>query len=134
MEWLESMNAAVDYIESHLTDDISYERAARLACCSAYHFQRMFSYITGVPLSEYIRRRRLTLAAFELQSNRVKVIDTALKYGYESPEVFSRAFRKMHGIMPVSARVAGVSFKAYPRMTFHITKATRTFSGKYGFR
>jgi AraC family transcriptional regulator len=121
MDWLDNMNATMDYIESHLTDEISYDRAAQIACCSTYHFQRMFSYITGVPLSEYIRRRRLTLAAFELQTGDCKVIDAALKYGYESPEAFSRAFKKLHGVMPVAARTIGVSLKAYPRMTFHIT-------------
>jgi len=121
MDWIESMNAAMDYIESSLAEKISYDRAAQLACCSTYHFQRMFSYITGVSLSEYIRRRRLTLAAFELQTGSCKVIDVALKYGYESPEAFSRAFKKMHGIMPVSARATGVSLKAYPKMTFQIT-------------
>lgn len=120
MDWLDNMNEAVEYSETHLADEISYDRAAQIACCSTYHFQRMFSYITGVPLSEYIRRRRLTLAAFELQTGSVKVIDTALKYGYESPEAFSRAFKKLHGIMPVSARDIGTSLKAYPRMTFSI--------------
>ena len=121
MDWIDNINAAMEYIEMHLIEDISYDRAAQIACCSTYHFQRMFSYITGVPLSEYIRRRRLTLAAFELQTGGIKVIDTAIKYGYESPEAFSRAFKKLHGIMPVSARDIGVSLKAYPRMTFSIT-------------
>lgn len=121
MDWLDNMNAAMEYIETHLADEISYDHAAQIACCSTYHFQRMFSYITGVPLSEYIRRRRLTLAAFELQAGDCKVIDAALKYGYKSPEAFSRAFKKLHGAMPVSARDIGVSLKAYPRMTFHIT-------------
>lgn len=121
MDWLDNMNAAMNYIETHLAEEISYEHAAQLACCSTYHFQRMFSYITGVPLSEYIRRRRLTLAAFELQSGSSKVIDVAMKYGYQSPEAFSRAFKKLHGIMPVSARDIGVSLKAYPKMTFSIT-------------
>jgi len=81
----------------------------------------MFPFITGVSLSEYIRRRRLTLAAFELQTTDVKVIDVALKYGYESPEAFARAFKNLHGIMPISARDRGVSLKAYPRMSFHIS-------------
>lgn len=120
MDWIENLNAAMEYIELHLTDDISYDRAAQIACCSTYHFQRMFSYITGVPISEYIRRRRLTLAAFELQ-NGYKVIDTAIKYGYESPEAFSRAFKRLHGVMPVSAHDIGVSLKSYPKMTFSIT-------------
>lgn len=120
-DWLNQMNAAMDYIEAHLADEISYDRAAQIACCSVYHFQRMFSYITGVPLAEYIRRRRLTLAAFELQAGGVKVIDTAMKFGYESPEAFSRAFKKLHGVMPVSARDIGASLKVYPRITFSIT-------------
>ena len=121
MDWLDRMNNAMEYIEAHLSESIEYDQVAKLACCSTYHFQRMFSFITGVPLSEYIRRRRLTLAAFELQHRDVKVIDIALKYGYESPEAFSRAFKKMHGVMPISTRDQGVSLKAYPRMSFHIS-------------
>lgn len=121
MEWIDRMNNAVDYIELNLTDEISYEKLAQIACCSTYHFQRMFSFITGVPLSEYIRRRRLTLAAFELQTSNTKVIDVAVKYGYESPEAFSRAFKNLHGVMPISARDIGVSLKAFPKMTFSIS-------------
>jgi len=121
MEWIDRMNNAVDYIELNLTDEISYEKLAQIACCSTYHFQRMFSFITGVPLSEYIRRRRLTLAAFELQTSNIKVIDVAIKYGYESPEAFSRAFKNLHGVMPISARDIGVSLKAFPKMTFLIS-------------
>jgi len=121
MDWLDRMNSAMEYVETHLTEAIDYDRIARMACCSTYHFQRMFSFITSVPLSEYIRRRRLTLAAFELQNSSVKVIDMALKYGYESPEAFSRAFKKMHGVMPMSARDKGVLLKAYPRLSFHIS-------------
>lgn len=121
MEWIDRMNNAVDYIELNFTDEISYEKLAQIACCSTYHFQRMFSFITGVPLSEYIRRRRLTLAAFELQTSNIKVIDVAVKYGYESPEAFSRAFKNLHGVMPISARDIGVSLKAFPKMTFSIS-------------
>jgi len=121
MDWLDRMNNAMDYIEAHLTEELDYEQAARIACCSTYHFQRMFSFITTVPLSEYIRRRRLTLAAFELQQSTVKVIDIALKYGYESPEAFSRAFKKMHGVMPTASRTQGISLKSYPRLSFQIS-------------
>jgi len=121
MDWLDCMNRAMDYIEANLADEISYDKAAQIACCSTYHFQRMFSFITSVPLSEYIRRRRLTLAAFELQTTDVKVIDVALKYGYESPEAFARAFKNLHGVMPSSARKEGVVLKTYPRMTFRIS-------------
>lgn len=121
MEWLERMNASMDYIEENLDNEIDINQAAKIAYCSVYHFQRMFSFITGVSLAEYIRRRRLTLAAFELQKSHVKVIDVALKYGYESPEAFSRAFKSMHGVMPMSARGSGTALKAFPRMSFHIS-------------
>lgn len=121
MDWLDRMNCAIDYIEGHLTESVDINQAAQMACCSTYHFQRMFSFITNVSLSEYIRRRRLTMAAFELQSTDAKVIDLAFNYGYESPEAFSRAFSKLHGVAPISARAKGVVLKAYPRMSFHIS-------------
>ena len=114
MEWLSNMNAAVNHIEDNLADEISYDCLAQIACCSTYHFQRMFSYITGVPLSEYIRRRRLTLTALELQTSDIKVIDLAMKYGYESPEAFSRAFKKLHGVMPVISTRHGCFTKDVP--------------------
>ncbi|GFN32970.1 AraC family transcriptional regulator [Paenibacillus xylaniclasticus] len=122
MEWLERMNRAVDYIEARLADKIDLGEAARMACCSSYQFQRMFSFITDVTLAEYIRRRRLTLAALELQNDGdAKVIDVALKYGYESPVSFARAFYALHGITPAMARQEGIVLKAYPRLSFHIT-------------
>jgi AraC family transcriptional regulator len=120
MEWLDRMNHAMEYIEEHIAEDIDYSKVSKYACCSAYHFQRVFSFITNISLSEYIRRRRLTIAAFELQSSDIKVIDVALKYGYESPEAFSRAFKKLHGVMPTSARDKGIMLKAYPKISFHI--------------
>jgi len=88
MHLLDRMNNAMEYVETHLSDTIDYDIAAKFACCSTYRFQRMFPFITNVSLSEYIRRRRLTLAAFELQQSGTKVSDIALKYGYESPEAF----------------------------------------------
>lgn len=121
MDWLDKMNGAIGYIEAHLLDDIDYCQVAKMACCSVYHFQRLFSFITDIPISEYIRRRRLSLAAFELQSSDVKVLDVALKYGYESPEAFARAFKNLHGIMPTAARAKGAGLKAYPRISFHIS-------------
>ena len=121
MQWLERMNRALDYLEENITEEINFEETARLAMCSSYHFQRMFSFITDVPLAEYIRRRRLTLAAHELQNSGLKVIDIALKYGYESPDAFARAFQKLHGITPSAAREPGVILKAYPRISFYLT-------------
>ena len=121
MDWLNRMNAVIDYIEEHLTGEISYDEIARLACTTTYHFQRMFPYVTGVTLSEYIRRRRLTDAAFMLQHTGAKVIDVALRYGYESQAAFTRAFKNLHGVTPAAVCDAGVSLKAYPRMSFQIS-------------
>ena len=97
MEWLEKLNEALQYIEENLDKKIEYEKVAKIACCTTYHFQRMFSYIAGTPLSEYIRNRRLTKAALDLQSGD-KVIDVSIRYGYESPTAFNRAFQKVHNI------------------------------------
>lgn len=121
MDTLENMKQAIDYIESNLDGEIEYARIAQIALCSQYHFQRMFGFLIGVPLSEYIRRRRLTLAAFDLQNGNDKIIDIALKYGYNSPDSFSRAFIAMHGIIPSKAREKGISLKAYPRITFSLS-------------
>lgn len=121
MEWLERLNQAIDYIEDNLSETIDYDQAAQIACCSTFHFQRMFSYIAGVPLSEYIRRRRMTSAAFDLQSRKMKVIDVALKYGYDSPTSFNRAFQNVHGVTPSAAHTEGVMLKAFPRITFKIS-------------
>jgi AraC-type DNA-binding domain-containing proteins len=121
MEWLARMNTAMNYIEDHLDQTIEFDIVAQMACCSTYHFQRMFSFIVDMPLSEYIRRRRMTLAAFELQNSNIKVIDLALKYTYDSPISFARAFQNMHGVTPSVARDKGVALKAYPRISFHIS-------------
>lgn len=120
MEWLKKLNEALDYIEDNLKGEIKYDKAAKIACCSKYHFQRMFSYISGTPLSEYIRPRRLTMAAFDLQSGD-KVINVAMRYGYESPTSFNRAFQNIHGISPSAAQKEGVCLKAFPRITFKIS-------------
>ena len=121
MDWLDSMNQAIKFIEAHLEEDIDFDDVAQQACCSTYHFQRMFAYITGVSLSGYIRRRRLTMAAFELQNSQVKIIDVALKYGYNSPEAFSRAFKQLHGVSPIAARDKGITLKAYSQISFQIS-------------
>lgn len=121
MDWLNRMNQAIDYIEDNLSEEISYGHAARIACCSVFHFQRMFAYIAGVPLSEYIRRRRMTAAAFELQTTDAKIIDLALKYGYDSPTAFNRAFRSIHSVSPSAARREGAALAAFPRISFTIS-------------
>lgn len=121
MDWLEKFNAVIDYIEENLDAKIEYTTLARLACCSEFHFSRMFSSLIGISLSEYIRRRRLTKAAFEIQTGNVKIIDVALKYGYESPDAFTRAFRLLHGVTAITAKENGVKLKAYPCLSFQIT-------------
>ncbi|PEY32466.1 AraC family transcriptional regulator [Bacillus cereus] len=121
MDSLKNMNAAIQYIEDNLTNDIEFKEVARLAFCSEYHFKRMFSFLAGMSLSEYIRCRRLTLAAFELKDSSVKVIDIAMKYGYNSPDSFSRAFQNLHGITPSEARNSGHSLKAFSRMIFQLS-------------
>lgn len=121
MDSLARMNLALAYIEDNLADEIDMQQVERLALCSEYHFRRMFSFLAGIPLSEYVRRRRLTLAAFELLHSEVSVIDTAVKYGYSSPDAFTRAFASLHGITPTEARTTGQPLKAYPRMTFQLT-------------
>ena len=121
MEWLQRMNDALEYIEDNLTEEIDFAIVAKKAFCSSYNFQRMFSFITDITLAEYIRRRKLTNAAFELQNSDIKIIDLALNYGYDSPISFTRAFKSMHGITPNQARKEGIILKAYPRLSFQIT-------------
>ncbi|PFK46791.1 AraC family transcriptional regulator [Bacillus cereus] len=121
MDSLKNMNAAIQYIEDNLANNIDFKEVAKLAFCSEYHFKRMFSFLAGISLSEYIRCRRLTLAAFELKDSSVKIIDIAMKYGYNSPDSFSRAFQNLHGITPSEAKNSGRSLKAYSRMTFQLS-------------
>lgn len=121
MEWIDRLNEAINYIEEHITEEISYEQLAQIAFCSPYHFQRMFAYMANIPLSEYIRRRRMSLAAVDLQSREEKIIDIAFKYGYTSPTAFNRAFQSVHGIAPSAARKEGISIKSFPPISFKIT-------------
>lgn len=121
MDSLSSMNSALEYIEENITAVIDYSEVSKIACCSEYHFKRMFSFLAGIGLSEYIRRRRLTLAVFDLKNKDSRIIDVAVKYGYNSAESFSRAFHSMHGILPSEARTENTQLKAYPRMTFQLT-------------
>lgn len=120
MEWLKKLGKAIDYIEDNLDKGISYDEAAHIACCSPYYFQRVFSYVSGVSLAEYIRRRKMTQAAFELQRTDSRVIDVALKYGYSSPTSFNRAFQNVHGITPTAAKLGGNVLQAYPSIQFKI--------------
>ncbi|MDF2541683.1 MAG: transcriptional regulator, AraC family [Herbinix sp.] len=111
MQWTTQMTDAIAYIEEHLNERIDYNRVAKIACCTIYNFQRIFSYVFNMSLSEYIRSRKLTLAAIELQSSDSRIIDIALKFGYESHEAFSRAFHKFHGVLPSAVKDQNASYK-----------------------
>jgi AraC-like DNA-binding protein len=119
MEWLNKMNGAIDYIELNINEKIDYAQAASIACCSLSRFQNMFLFITDVTPAEYARRRRMALSANELISSDIKIIDLSFKYGYESPEAFTRSFKAFHGISPSDARKFG-KYIDYPRISFHI--------------
>ena len=121
MDSLKQLNLALADIEENLSGEIDIQKAAQLACCSEYHFRRMFSFLSGMTLSEYIRHRRLAQAALEFCNADVKIIDIALKYGYDSPDSFTRAFQGFHGITPKEARKNGSSLKAVLPMTFQLT-------------
>ncbi|WP_044339820.1 AraC family transcriptional regulator [Rossellomorea aquimaris] len=120
MEMLHRMNDCIQYIEDNLDGEIEMDELARLSLSSKFHFQRLFSLVTGFTVADYIRKRRLTLAAQELTNTNAKVIDVALKYGYETPESFSKAFRKAHGVSPSQVRESGTPLKAFPRISFQI--------------
>lgn len=121
MNWITGMQKAIDYIENHLTDDIDYNTVAAQSFSSSYHFQRTFSILCGFTVGEYIRNRRLSLAGIELAATDAKVIDVALKYGYESPDSFAKAFQKFHGILPSQARNNSNVLKSFSRLVLKIS-------------
>ncbi len=121
MNWIAGMQKAIDYIEANLTEEIDYEKVAAESFSSSYHFQRVFSILCGYTLGEYIRLRRLSLAGAELANGKEKVIDIALKYGYDSPDGFAKAFQKFHGITPSQARTDGNMLKSFSRLSIKIS-------------
>ena len=121
MDWIIGIQRAIDYIEDNLTETINYDEVAKKCYSSSYHFQRVFSILCGFTLGEYIRNRRLTLAGRELATTNAKVIDVALKYGYESPDSFAKAFQKFHGILPSQARSNGSNLKSFSRLVLNFS-------------
>ena len=119
MDWMQGIQKAIDYIEEHIGEDIDYENIAKTAYSSSYHFQRVFGIMCGITLGEYIRRRRLTLAGNELLASNISVTDVALKYGYDSPESFSRAFTRFHGINPSQVK-KGITLNSFSRLSVKI--------------
>lgn len=120
MDWVHTLNKALDYMEEHLCESITVRDIAAHVYTSAAHLQRCFYSLTGLTIGEYIRNRRLTLAGHALCGEKVKVIDVALRYGYDSPESFSKAFSRFHGVTPVKARQEGVTLKSYDRLVIKI--------------
>jgi len=121
LEIIKDINNAIEYIEDNLGSNISIDEIAKVALTSRYHFQRMFHALTGVTLTEYIRNRRLTLAGEELSSKDVKIIDVAAKYGYESPDAFTKAFQRLHGSTPSMIKKGNTRLKSFPKLSFQIS-------------
>lgn len=117
MDWITGIQKAIDYVEAHITEPIDYEEAAKRAYSSSFHFQRVFSILCGFTLGEYIRWRRLSLAGSELLQSNEKIIDLAMKYGYDTPESFSRAFTRFHGIAPSQAKNNSAVLKSFSRLS-----------------
>ncbi|MEU3452842.1 AraC family transcriptional regulator [Micromonospora sp. NPDC006766] len=117
---LERLNQAMDHLERHLDQPVEVADLARIACVSEHHFRRLFSALAGIPLSEYVRRRRLTVAGAEVLAGKVPLLDVAVRWGYGSNEAFARAFRAVHGVGPGEARRTGAVLRSQPRMSFRL--------------
>jgi len=120
MNWLVRTQDVIEYIEDNIADDIDINVLAKLMYCSKHDFQRIFSYLVDVPLSEYVKNRRLTLAGLEIRDGKEKVIDIPLKYGYESHSSFSRSFKEFHGITPSETRAnIELPLNEYPKFSIY---------------
>ncbi|GHF46060.1 AraC family transcriptional regulator [Streptomyces mashuensis] len=121
---LDRLNQALDHIEHCIGQpeprEVDVAELARVAATSEYHFRRLFSALAGMPLSEYVRRRRLTLAGAEVLDGRRTLLEVAVRYGYGSGEAFARAFRAVHGVGPGEARRGGATLRSQPRMSFRL--------------
>ncbi|RDI45580.1 AraC family transcriptional regulator [Falsibacillus pallidus] len=120
MGWVESLQVAIDFMEENLLEDISIEEISKATNSSPFHFQRTFSILTETSVGEYLRRRRLTLAAQDLCTSDIKIIDAAYKYGYDTPEAFAKAFRRQHGITPSEARKFMGKLNSYNRLVIQV--------------
>ena len=130
MNWIQGIQKAIDYVEANITEDLDFEEVARQAYSSSFHFQRVFSILCGFSLGDYIRMRRLSLAGEELSRGNGKIIDIAIKYGYDTPESFSRAFTRFHGISPSEAKHQG-NVKIFTPLS---VKLTLTGGSKMDYR
>ena len=113
MEWIAALQQAIGYMEAHLLEDINYEDVARQVHTSGYEFHRAFSFLTGMTANSYIRNRRLSLAGREIIETNARITDIALKYGYDTPESFTKAFTRFHGVAPRLARTEGAKLRMF---------------------
>ncbi|MEW2373854.1 AraC family transcriptional regulator [Streptomyces sp. NPDC006656] len=118
---LDRLNQAMEHIERHLDQHVEVSELARITVTSEYHFRRLFSSLAGMPLSEYVRRRRLTVAGAEVLAREPTLLEIAVRYGYTSGEAFARAFRAVHGVGPGEARRTGAALNSQPRLSFRLT-------------
>ncbi|GAA1391023.1 AraC family transcriptional regulator [Pseudonocardia kongjuensis] len=123
---MELWNRAMDAVEEHLDHDVPVREIAAVAFTSEYQLRRVFSMLAGMPLSEYIRRRRMTVAASAVRDGHDAVQDIAVRFGYSSADAFARAFRSVHGIGPEQARLPGAVLRSQARLSFHLTVEGRT--------
>lgn len=121
MNYYDQLNKVIEEIEMKLTEEINYKDLAKIIGTSSYTLQRIFAFLTGITLTEYIRKRRLSKAGEELLSTNIKIIDLAIKYQYDSPISFSNSFKKMHGISPQTLRKNNLSLKTFPKIEFKPT-------------
>jgi AraC family transcriptional regulator len=121
MDWIRGLQRAIDYMEDNMMQELDYSLIAEKAYSSSFHFQRTFNLLTEMTVGEYIRNRRLSLAGEELAATKAKVIDVALKYGYDTPESFTKAFARFHGLTPSSARQEGARLKSFNRLSITIS-------------
>lgn len=115
MDWISGIQKAIDYVEEHITEKLDFCEVAKQACSSTFHFQRVFGILCGFTLGDYIRMRKLSLAGSELASTDGRILDIAVKYGYDTQESFSRAFARFHGVSPSQAR-SGYNLKSFSRL------------------
>ena len=121
MEWMKIIGDSVQFIEEHLTEDLSVDEIAKAVNVSPFYFQKGFAMLCGFSVSEYIRNRRLALAGRDLITTDEKVIEIALKYGYDSPDSFTKAFARFHGITPLAARRNNVMLKSFAPLKIKFT-------------
>ena len=121
MKWVDRINKVIAYTEENLRDELNVEEISRIMACPYVVFQRSFVQIAGITLGEYVRRRKLTKAAYDIQNTDEKITDIAMQYGYDSSDAFTVAFKRLHGVAPVAARKEKVNLKFYPRLYFTLS-------------